>query len=97
MYGHNMPPGYQVPPVQPKIPKLTKNVAETYIMHTLRRDNLDFVSLTEKPRVWKHSCIASGATPLHPQRILYYGIPIDYIFCTACGKVQYYYDKEALI
>jgi hypothetical protein len=78
-----------------KIPKLTKSVAEECIAITLgvHQQQLNFVKLTEIPRVWKHACIPTGVVILTPKRIPYSNSVIDFSVCTACGKVLYHFEE----
>lgn len=78
----------------PKIPKLTKPVCERFIAHTLgvQPNHLTFVKLGERPSSWKHACVLTGAVVLPSNMINYYGIPIEYVVCQGCRKVQYVYE-----
>lgn len=85
MYGFIQPP---------KIPRLTKSVAEQFIaMHIgAYPSQLDFVKLADSPKEWKHACIPTGVVVLSPRNIQYDTSIIEFAFCRACGKVHYYYE-----
>lgn len=81
---------------QQKIPKLTKQLAETYIARHIgyAPSQLMFTKLTEVPTYWKHACARTGAVVLTPNSLQYYSTEIVYAFCGSCGRVQYYYEVK---
>lgn len=79
---------------QPKIPKLTKALAEQIIASSLGfyPQQLKYVKLPESSRDWKHACVPTGVIKLFPQTIQYGMSTIEFTFCQACGKVHYFYE-----
>lgn len=79
---------------QPKIPKLTKSIAEQYIamQFKVHPSTINFVKLTESPKEWKHSCVQTGVIILTPRTLQYHTSAIEYAACTVCRKVTYYYE-----
>lgn len=88
-----MQQGAQTPP---RVPKLTKPLAEQGIARLLGYDYrvLKFTKLASSPiESMKHACVATGVCKVMKQTTDYYGTPIDYSFCPRCGKVLYYFES----
>lgn len=86
------------PLTPPKIPRLTKSVAENHIAMALGVPpfNLRFEKLPESPSVWRHACVPAGVVILNKQVAPYPTAQIDFTVCPACGKVLYYYEEQIM-
>lgn len=75
--------------------KLTKVGIENYLAKCLGVDRilLTFIKMVELEKQWRHACVKKGVDALGVQSIFYpTGHIIYFTFCTACGKVLYYYE-----
>lgn len=75
--------------------KMTKSTVEIFLSIILQVpiQNLAFERLSERPKIWKHSCTPTGVTILVPRRDFFNGFfAIDFAVCPMCGKVLYYFE-----
>lgn len=82
-------------PFQPKIPRLTKQVAEQYIAMNIGipPQQLNYTKIPDVPKEWKHSCVPTGVTTLQPMQLQYTDTIISFSYCSQCRKVLYHYES----
>lgn len=88
--------GYDMygPPVS--TPRITRGMIEEFlsVFIGVPMFRLKFVKLDELPTQWKHACTEAGVSELKSVQVVAYDfVPVQFAFCPACGKVQYYYEK----